>query len=82
MGSGTTALAARRTGRHFVGFELNQAYCEIIQQRLAEPEVPAKKRAVSARKKDKSVVDASSSTVIPAANGQNEDNDITQGTTP
>jgi hypothetical protein len=28
-----------------VGFELNQAYCEIIQQRLAMPETPVKKKA-------------------------------------
>jgi site-specific DNA-methyltransferase (adenine-specific) len=63
MGSGTTALAARRLGRHFVGFELNQAYCEIIQQRLAEPEAPVKKRAGAARKKDKAA------TVIPAQAG-------------
>jgi site-specific DNA-methyltransferase (adenine-specific) len=51
MGSGTTALAARRLGRHFVGFELNQAYCEIIQQRLAMPDAPLKKKAAAARKK-------------------------------
>jgi site-specific DNA-methyltransferase (adenine-specific) len=38
MGSGTTAVAARRCGRDFVGFELNPAYCAIIEQRLAEPE--------------------------------------------
>jgi site-specific DNA-methyltransferase (adenine-specific) len=59
MGSGTTALAARRLGRHFVGFELNQAYCEIIQQRLAEPEAPLKKRAGAGRKKEKAVPTAS-----------------------
>ncbi len=51
MGSGTTALAARRCGRDFVGFELNPAYCAIIEQRLAaqEPDapVPEKKKAVS-----------------------------------
>ena len=35
MGSGTTALAALRCGRHFVGFELNRDYCAIIEQRLA-----------------------------------------------
>ena len=52
MGSGTTALAARRLGRHFVGFELNPAYCEIIQQRLAAPAAPARKRAAAGRKKD------------------------------
>lgn len=34
MGSGTTAVAAKRVGRNFVGFELNSYYCEIIEQRL------------------------------------------------
>ena len=47
MGSGTTAIAAKRLGRQFTGFELNPAYCAIIHERLAAPEVPltgAKKR--------------------------------------
>lgn len=54
MGSGTTALAAKRQGRHFSGFELNPEYCAIIQARLAATEVPmtlAKKRSATARKK-------------------------------
>jgi site-specific DNA-methyltransferase (adenine-specific) len=38
MGSGTTAVAASRCGRDFVGFELNPGYCEIIQNRLASAE--------------------------------------------
>ncbi|MDP3785498.1 MAG: site-specific DNA-methyltransferase [Undibacterium sp.] len=38
MGSGTTALAALRCGRQFVGFELNPDYCAIIQERLASSE--------------------------------------------
>ncbi|GAB3368871.1 DNA-methyltransferase [Massilia agri] len=52
MGSGTTAIAARQTGRHFTGFELNPAYCDIIRERLAAPEVPvagAKKRKSAAK---------------------------------
>lgn len=38
MGSGTTAVAAKRLGRNFVGFELNSEYCEIIERRLTSPE--------------------------------------------
>jgi site-specific DNA-methyltransferase (adenine-specific) len=41
MGSGTTAIAAKRCGRNFVGFELNPDYCAIIAERLAMPAVPA-----------------------------------------
>jgi site-specific DNA-methyltransferase (adenine-specific) len=54
MGSGTTAIAARQTGRHFTGLELNPAYCDIIRARLAAPEVPlagklSKKRKAAAK---------------------------------
>lgn len=38
MGTGTTAVAAQRCSRDFVGFELNPVYCEIIARRLASPE--------------------------------------------
>jgi site-specific DNA-methyltransferase (adenine-specific) len=38
MGTGTSAVAAQRCGRQFVGFELNAEYCEIIARRLASPE--------------------------------------------
>jgi site-specific DNA-methyltransferase (adenine-specific) len=34
MGSGTTAVAAHRLQRNFIGFEINPEYCEIIRQRL------------------------------------------------
>jgi site-specific DNA-methyltransferase (adenine-specific) len=44
MGSGTTAVAARRCGRDFVGFELNADYCKLIDQRLAALE-PAEQSA-------------------------------------
>jgi site-specific DNA-methyltransferase (adenine-specific) len=35
MGSGTTAVAALKTGRHFVGIELVPAYCDMAAARIA-----------------------------------------------
>ncbi len=34
MGSGQTALAAIKTGRHFVGFEIDPTYAELAQKRI------------------------------------------------
>lgn len=36
MGSGTTAVACLRTGRSFIGFELDEGYHAIAQGRIAE----------------------------------------------
>lgn len=36
LGSGTTALVARRLGRRCVGIELNPHYCEMAKQRLRQ----------------------------------------------
>lgn len=36
VGSGTTAVASKRLGRHFLGAELNLEYAEIAERRLAE----------------------------------------------
>ena len=36
MGSGQTAIAALRAGRHFVGYETNAAYVELATRRLAD----------------------------------------------
>ena len=35
LGSGTTALAAQRTGRHYVGFDTEPAYIELASRRLS-----------------------------------------------
>jgi len=35
LGSGTTAVAAKRLGRHYVGYDISEEYCQIARQRLA-----------------------------------------------
>ncbi len=34
MGSGTTAIAAIRSGRHYIGFETDAGYCRIAAKRI------------------------------------------------
>jgi DNA modification methylase len=53
MGSGTTALAAKMTQRHYIGYEISAEYCELAEQRLVALEQPpvieeriARKRAL------------------------------------
>jgi site-specific DNA-methyltransferase (adenine-specific) len=42
LGSGTTAVAASKHGRRFVGFEVNPDYCAAAKRRLASlPEGPS-----------------------------------------
>lgn len=36
MGSGQTALAALKTGRHYVGYEINAEYVRLAEKRIAE----------------------------------------------
>ncbi len=36
LGSGTTAVAAKKLGRHFIGCEINPDYCKIAERRLLE----------------------------------------------
>ena len=40
IGSGTTALAARRIGRNFIGCDLSPEYVAIARARLAQPYTP------------------------------------------
>ena len=58
MGSGTTAVAAVRTGRHFLGYDTDEAYAKAARERvaaeieavLASPPIPLPdKAAVAAR---------------------------------
>lgn len=36
IGGGTTAVAAKKSNRHYVGIEINEEYCEVARKRLAE----------------------------------------------
>jgi DNA modification methylase len=36
IGPGTTAVAARQTGRHYVGFDIVPEYCSLAEERIAE----------------------------------------------
>lgn len=40
IGSGTTAVAARQTGRHFIGGDITLEYVDIARARLAKPYTP------------------------------------------
>lgn len=35
FGSGTTGLAAKRNGRHYIGVEINPAFCQLAEERIA-----------------------------------------------
>lgn len=37
LGSGTTCLAARLSGRKYVGYELEPRYCQLAEERIAAP---------------------------------------------
>ncbi len=43
MGSGTTAVAARRTGRHYLGFETDPDYVDRAEARLADEVGPLRR---------------------------------------
>ena len=66
MGSGTTAIAAKRCGRSFVGFELNPDYCAIIDERLAALDLPPVVKKKPAPKKTASKkADVVAAAIVP-----------------
>ena len=36
MGSGTTALMAKKAGRKYIGFEISKEYCDLAEKRIAD----------------------------------------------
>ena len=47
MGSGTTAVAAKQLGRHYVGIEISPEYCQMAEERIANTKSESKKKAIS-----------------------------------
>lgn len=39
MGSGTTAVACRQINRNFIGFEISEEYCKVIEKRLSQKKI-------------------------------------------
>lgn len=39
LGSGTTCVAARKLGRHFVGYDISEEYCAIARNRISETKI-------------------------------------------
>ena len=64
MGSGSTAVAAVRTGRHYIGFDTDPAYVALATARLADDAGPDTARRVA--------IDPVGSTAVPAP-GPRED---------
>ncbi|MBT5656149.1 MAG: site-specific DNA-methyltransferase, partial [Actinobacteria bacterium] len=36
IGSGTTAIAAQKLNRHYIGYEINDEYCKLAKTRIIE----------------------------------------------
>ncbi|MBP5083743.1 MAG: site-specific DNA-methyltransferase, partial [Methanomicrobium sp.] len=47
MGSGTTAVAAKQLGRHYVGIEISPEYCQMAEERIANTKAESKKQPIS-----------------------------------
>ena len=60
MGSGSTAVAAVRTGRYYVGFDTDDSYVELAEQRVADERQDRSAGTGTQRWEDR---------VVPSANG-------------
>ena len=38
IGSGTTAIEAKNSNRHYIGYEINKEFYKVAKNRLGEPE--------------------------------------------
>ena len=56
FGSGTTGLAAKQNGRHYIGVEINPAFCKLAEERIA---AEGRRKPNGARQEDSAKVSTS-----------------------
>ena len=68
MGSGTTAVAAKKNGRHYLGCEISKKYYNIIQTRLSNLDNQIKESTMQAKGKQKLVDRISQQSIVISTN--------------
>jgi DNA modification methylase len=68
MGSGTTAVAAKKNGRHYLGCEISKKYYNIIQTRLSDLDNQIQESAMQAKGKQKLVDRMSQKSIVITTN--------------
>ena len=71
MGSGSTAVAAVRTGRHYIGFDTDAEYIELAERRVAEEKQKQSSGTGTQRWEDRVVpsTNGAQSSLFPQADG-------------
>jgi DNA modification methylase len=77
-GSGTTAVAAKMLGRHYIGYDISQEYIDIANRRLAEVDTlrdmrPTDKPQKQKRKRVQTAQEDSMPLLLPIAEGFREE---------
>lgn len=75
FGSGTTGLAAKRIGRHYIGIDLNPEFCRLAEERIAADALKARGTARKGEAAKPSALPEESAGGAPQAAGDAEKGD-------